>query len=100
ERRRIRRGAAVVADELQPRQRTAGEILGAEIVDGGLAGDGAEHEPDKAHVVEEGQPRRRAFAGPSADAVGVHGETVGQQTGVRYHDAGRETRRTGTVLYI
>src|SRR6185312_5062230 len=52
ERRRIADRGAVLAENLEPRERAAREVFGGEEIDRGLAGQSAQNEPDEPHVVE------------------------------------------------
>src|SRR3546814_9130952 len=51
------RRALIAADQVEPGERAAGEILGLEIIDRHLVGDRREQAADEAHVVIPGQPR-------------------------------------------
>src|SRR3546814_2863876 len=56
------RRALIAADQVEPGERAAGEILGLEIIDRHLVGDRREQAADEAHVVIPGQPRNAAVA--------------------------------------
>ena len=93
------RVALVAADHVEPRQRTAREGIGLEVIARNLIGDQRQQAADQPHVVIPRQP---------ADAAVIRAEVHGgrmavkvmQQRAVRHRHAGREAGRAGGILQV
>ena len=89
----------IAADEIEPGERTAGEILGLQIVGRYLIGDRRQEAADQPHVMIPGQPGNAAIGIHQLHAVAVRGEIV-QQRAVGDDHAVRETSRSAGILQI
>ena len=93
------RGALVAADQVEPGERTAREILGLQIIDRDLVGDRREHAADQPHVVIPGQPGMQRSLACSSMPCACAREIV-EQCVVRDCDAVREAGRSARILQI
>ena len=89
----------IAADEIEPGKRTAGEILGLQIIGRHLIGDRRQEASDEPHVVIPGQPGNAAIGIDQLHAVAVRGEIV-EQRAVRDDHAVRETGRSAGILQV
>ena len=93
------RGAGIAADEIEPGQRAAGEILGLQIIGGHLVGDRREQAADEAHIVIPGQPRDAAIAVAHLHPDRMRGQ-IAEQRRMRDRDPVRKARRSAAILQI
>ncbi len=98
-RRIAERRAGVAADQIEPGERTAREILGLEVIGRDLIGDRRQEAADQPHVVIPGQPGHAAIGVADFHAVAVRSKIV-EQSLVRDDDAVREPRRAARILQI
>ena len=93
------RRALVAADQVQPGERPAREILGLHVIGRHLVGDDRQEAADQAHVVIPGQPADAAVALLHLHAMAVRRQ-VAQQRMVRHRYAMGEAGRTARILQI
>ncbi len=93
------RGALVAADEVEPRQWTAREMLGFEVIHAHLVGDQRQETPDQPHIVIPRQPADDAVAIARRHRTGMAVKIV-QQRFVCDRNAGGEAGGAAGILKV